>query len=200
MKFTPTVPEVDALPERLKLLSGAETIRGTPFQAVYNTLVRHRGEIVATEAAREAEIHELRFNPLKNYPLRNFLRFEYSAARRLAPGLNGFDEAIFQLGAAAVEPFFNSVAGRTMKILSGHEPHRLFSAVPSGYQLLLNGGKHAYEKNDLTCGTFSFFGDTLGPVHNSGIFDAALRQIYGVRAEFALEQSALTDFKFRMTW
>lgn len=200
MKFTPRMSEREALPKRIERLQGTETIRGVPGQGVASTLLQHCGAEQVMAALREADINETSFNPLKNYPLRAFLSFENAAATRLVGPLGGFDQAIFQLGAAAVDPFFDSVAGRTMKILSGHEPHRMLAAVPSGYQLLMNVGKHEYIKKDARYGIFCFSGDPLGPVHNSGIFDQALKRVYDINASFELESIDIMEFRLHIRW
>lgn len=200
MKFTPRVSERDALPKRIERLQGTESIRGTPCQGVASTLLQYCGAEAVVAALAEADLRETSFNPLKNYSLRSFLRFEFIAAMKLSGPLGGVDQAIFHMGAAAVDPFFDSVAGRTMKILSGHEPHRMLAAAPSGYQLLMNVGKHEYIKKDARYGIFSFSGDPLGPVHNSGIFDAALRRVYEINTSIELESIDIMEFKLHIRW
>ena len=111
-----------------------------------------------------------------------------------------FDEAVFKIGAAAVQLFFDSVAGKTMKLLAGKEPHRLLSAVPNGYSVLVNFGEREYQKSGDHAGVFTFRHELLGAVHTAGIFDAALRAVYGVDPTIALDSSSPVDFKFRISW
>lgn len=200
MKFVPPLPESIALPKRIEMLSGDETIRGTPFQAAYGVVAKYSGTKTAETICTEAGLTETKFNLLKKYSLREFLLFEQAAAKHLATTVGGFDEAVFQIGAAAVDIFFDSVAGRTMKILAGNEPHRMLNAVPNGYELLVNFGHREYVKTGDRSAKFIFRRELLGPVHTSGIFDAAFRQVYNLSLDIQLEATSPVDFVFHLNW
>jgi len=200
MNFAAPVPEKQALEARLAMVSPEHTIRGTPVEAMSRLLREACGHETATAVAKEAGFKSASFNMLQKYPLDQFLKFERLAAERIAHVTGSFDESIFKIGASAVHLFFDSVAGKTMKLLAGREPHRLLSAVPNGYSVLVNFGERDYVKTGERSGLFSFKHELLGPVHTAGIFDAALRAVYGVEPTIALESAALLDFKFRISW
>lgn len=201
MKFIPQVSEQQALATRIGMLAGEETIRGTPVEGMSRLLQSLCGPDALTAAAKEGGFTITSFNMLQKYPLRQVMLMERSAATQMSRVLSGgFDEAVFQMGAAAVQLFFDSVAGKTMKLLAGKEPHRLLSAVPNGYSVLVNFGQREYIKTGERSGTFKFHGELLGPVHTAGIFDAALRSVYEVDPKITLEAGSLTDFTFKMSW
>jgi uncharacterized protein (TIGR02265 family) len=200
MNFASLPPERDRLRERIKLLSGEETIRGTPFQAMHDLVARLGGSEDVDACRAAAQVAESSFNIMKKYSLRSFLLFEQAAAERLAIKLGGFEQAVFRLGAAAVDVFFDSVAGRTMKLLAGREPHRLLGSVSNGYSVLVNFGSRDYLRQSDRSGIFSFRGELLGAVHTAGIFDQALRTVYEVTPQIDVVDAELVDFKFKLSW
>lgn len=200
MMITPKEPEKMAMPQRIAKLTGRETIRGIPMRGICDMILRHGGQSELKRLCGEAGIVDIDFNPLKNYPLKQFLTLEHATAQFLAPVLGGFDNAVYQLGAAAVSPFFDTVAGQTMRLLARHEPHRLLSAVPNGYSLLLSAGRFEYFKTAQSEGTFYFSDDVLGPVHNSGVFDTGLKAVCDIRAKISLEQRGPLDYRFFLSW
>ena len=200
MNIAVPIPEKQAIERRLALVTDDLTIRGTPVEAMSRLVREAVGDEVATEVAKEAGFKTASFNMLQKYSLKQFLQFERAAAEHIAVITGGFDEAIFKIGAAAVHLFFDSVAGKTMKLLAGREPHRLLSAVPNGYSVLVNFGEREYQKSGDHAGVFTFRRELLGPVHTAGIFDAALRAVYAVDPTIVLDSSSPVDFKFRISW
>jgi uncharacterized protein (TIGR02265 family) len=200
MNFAAPVSEEQAIERRLAMATDDLTIRGTPVEALSRLIREVAGDEMATTVAKEAGFAGASFNMLQKYSLKQFLRFERAAAQHVAGITGGFDEAVFKIGAAAVHLFFDSVAGKTMKLLAGREPHRLLAAVPNGYSVLVNFGEREYQKTGEHSGVFTFRRELLGPVHTAGIFDAALRAVYSVEPTIALEPSTNVDFKFRISW
>lgn len=200
MNFAAPIPEQQAIERRLAMVTDDLTIRGTPVEATARLVREVAGVDVLMMVAKEAGFKAASFNMLQKYPLKQFLQFERKAAEHLAAVAGGYDAAIFKIGASAVHLFFDSVAGKTMKLLAGREPHRLLSAVPNGYSVLVNFGERSYEKTGERSGLFSFHYELLGPVHTAGIFDAALRAVYGIEPTIALEPTSNIDFRFRLSW
>ena len=200
LKFATPLTEEDAIGRRTSASGESDTIRGTPLQSICTVLARHLGREIADRTCVEAGLGETSFNVLRKYPLRSFLQLEAAAARRLAPIFGGFDQAVFVLGSAAVSLFFDSVAGRTMKILAGDEPHRMLGAVPNSYGMLVSFGRREYTRTGERTGTFAFGRELLGPVHSSGIFDAAFKSLYDLDVDIRLEQRSPVDFTFFLRW
>jgi|GEM_PF-2411248 len=110
-------------------------------------------------------------------------------------------KALASVGQVAVDTFFESVAGRTMKLLAGSDPHRLMTAAPPAYELVVSdGGKRSYTKTSPTSGSFQFSGDWIGPCHHYGVFSASIRQTCGLEVDIDVEQTTLTDFVLHVRW
>jgi uncharacterized protein (TIGR02265 family) len=200
MKIRPLVPESEAIPQRLAALTTDETIRGIIFQSVERALANAFGTNVLDETLAQAGLAGQRFDAMSKYSLRDFLVLQQHAAKRLAPAVGGYDEAVARIGATAVETFFDSIAGKTMALLAGKDPTRLLSAVPNGYGLLVSYGRRTWRQVNANSGVFTFEQEYLGPVHSFGTFDTALRVVHGVNARFELEAQGALGFSFRITW
>lgn len=199
MKINPKRPEADALPSRISLAPPEHCLRGVPFQGIEALLAQYGFEAQDKTLRKELDLPDS-FSTMTKYPLASFLRYEHRACELLSDPLYGYDEAVYRCGASAIEVFFATLAGRTMKALAGDNPHRLLTSVPNGYELLATFGKRQYHKLGPNGGRFVFTEDYLGPVHTCGIFDAAIRELHGVDANFELEQSAPLDFSFAIDW
>jgi uncharacterized protein (TIGR02265 family) len=200
MKVRPIIPESEALGQRRALLQGGETLRGIIFQSVDRAVIGALGAPAIAEIKVDAGLGDQSFDAMAKYPLADFLRFEDAAAKRMSAVVGGYDQAICRIGAAAVESFFDSIAGKTMALLAGKDPTRLLSAVPNGYGLLTSYGTRTWRQTGANSGVFAFNGEFLGPIHNYGTFETALRVVHGVDAKFVLEQQTVIDFSFRITW
>lgn len=195
MLFRPASAQLE-----LRIAEGDETaiIRGMFVTTTLDMVKERAGEEAAEEAAKV-----LRKTPrmMAKASLREFNELRLTALPHLL-GLNGSEgEALASIGTQAVDAFFDSVAGRTMKLLSGSDPHRLMSAAPQAYELVIfDGGHRTYEKTGPCSATFRFKGDWIGPCHHYGVFKAAIRQTCGVEVEIDIEQETLTDFELHVHW
>ncbi len=191
-------PASDQLQQRIAEGGDTAIIRGM-FVTTAIDMVKERSGEEAAEVVGRA----LRRKPrmMAKAPLKEFNALRLAALPHLV-GLNGSEgEALASIGTQAVDAFFDSVAGRTMKLLSGADPHRLMSAAPQAYELVIfDGGHRTYEKTGPCSATFRFKGDWIGPCHHYGVFKAAIRQTCGVEVEIDIEQQALTDFELHVHW
>ncbi len=134
-------------------------------------------------------------------PLKHFNAVRLGALPYLVGDSGSEAEALAAIGSEAVDAFFDSVAGRTMRLLSGSDPHRLMSAAPQAYELVVfDNGKRSYEKTSHHTGTFRFDGDWIGPCHHYGVFRAAIRQTCGVEVEIDIEQESVSNFSLHVSW
>lgn len=200
MKFRPTTPEEVALSHRRELLSGGETLRGIVFQSVDRALEKALGPDAVEQAKDAAGIPGQKHDAMSKYAMGDFLRYEEEAARLLAPSEGGFDLAVHRIGASAVDTFFDSIAGKTMALLAGKDPTRLLGAAPNGYGLLASYGERRFRQTGANTGVFDFTGEFLGPVHNLGTFDTALKLVHGADCKIELDQKTPLDFSFKLTW
>ncbi|GAB5544751.1 MAG: TIGR02265 family protein [Sandaracinaceae bacterium] len=200
MKFRPAMPEEVALPKRRELLAGDETLRGIVFQSVDRAIEKVLGPDAMAAAKEAAGIGDQKHDAMSKYPMADFLRYEEEAARLMATAAGGFDEAVHRIGASSVDTFFDSIAGKTMALLAGKDPTRLLGAAPNGYGLLASYGQRRFRQTSANTGVFDFTGEYLGPVHNLGTFDTALKLVHGADCTIDLDQKTPLDFSFKLTW
>ena len=193
-------PEEEALQKRVELSGDDSFVRGMFFVNTLEMLRRLTNEKTAEEVRSQSALAHEDCSAMRKYAMRHFLELEALAAQRLTDMLGGFDEGVAAMGAGTVEIFFDSVAGRTMKLLAGRDPHRMMSAAPNGYMLAVSDNAvREYQKTGERSGVFTFQRDCLGPCHNLGVFHAAITACE-VTPHIRLEQSSLVDFRFLVSW
>jgi uncharacterized protein (TIGR02265 family) len=200
MKVRRSPPEAEALPQRKAMVRHQDTMRGVVFQAIERELTRAAGPGAVAEVRTKAGLRHTHFDAMSKFPLMDFITYQEAAAEKLAPLVGGYDEAVWKMGGAAAEAFFDSIAGRTMALLAGRDPTQLLNAVPAGYTLLVSYGRRSWRQTKANEGHFSFEDEYLGPIHNLGTFDSALRVVHGVDPTFELEQQSPLNFTFVVRW
>lgn len=199
-QFRSNPPERDAIDARIALLSGQETIRGTPLEGLARAARTSLPEGVFEDLRAKAGFESSKFNPLLKYKLSQFLTLERDVAIGMSRSGLTFEKAIHRIGGAAIDVFFDSVAGRTMKALAEGEPHRLLGAVANGYGVLVNFGRRSYLRTGDRSAEFIFAQEYLGPYHSAGIFEFAFERVYGIPLRIELQQTSTVDFKFKLAW
>ena len=66
--------------------------------------------------------------------------------------------------------------------------------------VLHDPGHREYAKTGERAGVFTFSNDVLGPCHQLGTFDAAIRNACGIQPTIAVKQSTPTDYKLLVSW
>lgn len=199
-QFRSNQPERDAIDARIAMLSGTETIRGTPLEGLAHAARTMLSDATFEDLRIRAGFDSSKFNPLLKYKLSQFLTLERDVALAMSRSGLTFETAVHRIGGAAIDIFFNSVAGRTMKVLAEGEPHRLLSAVANGYGVLVNFGHRTYQRTGERSAEFMFTQEYLGPYHTAGIFEFAFDRIYKTPLRIELVQRSLVDFTFKLSW
>ncbi|MCC6812327.1 MAG: TIGR02265 family protein [Deltaproteobacteria bacterium] len=169
------------------------------FESTLESVARNVGESAANVLRDKLQFKE-RFSQLKKYPLRGLLTLQTLAAEQLAP-LCSFEEGVSRAAAVAVETFFDSIAGRTMKLLASREPHRLLGAAPNAYPLTLNDGStRSCTRVSDTHARFVFKNDLLGPCYQLGVFHTAVRLSCEIDSTITIRQTHACDFTFDVNW
>ena len=195
------MPEKQALKLREPEISAEHTVRGMFMTSTLECIRRVKGDEAMVKAAADAGFAGVSWGIMKKIPLAEFNHLRGVVAQALLPEVATIEEAISLIGGTAVDIFFESVAGRTMKLLAGKDPHRLMSAAPNGYVLAVEDGAHrTYEKVGESAGLFTFVGDRLGPCHQFGVFSTAIKTVCGVTIDVQVGQNKLLDFEFRASW
>lgn len=193
--------EEDALPLRTEAVKDSFTIRGMFLTNLVNLVKQHRGDDVANRVMASAKLSATTFGLATKYPLLEFMRLLHESVKELKGPLGSAEAAVSREGSSTVEIFFQSMAGRTMKLLAGRDPHRLVSAAVNGYGLAVTDDTvRRYERTGDNSCDFFFQNDVLGPCHNHGVFLAAIRDVHGLEPTIEIEQSALLDYVFHVRW
>lgn len=195
------VPENTARGLRVEKAADSFTMRGMFFVSILNAVRKAVDPGAAVELAGKAGVPVVDYGGLRKYPMRDFIKLQTEAAIRIQHILGSMEEGVARTGAAAVEDFFESVGGRTMKVLAGRDPHRLLSSAPNAYPLTATDeGKRAYQKTGETTGVFTFENDILGPAHNIGVFLAALKGVCDITPRIDVDQKDAFTFKLQLSW
>jgi uncharacterized protein (TIGR02265 family) len=191
-------PEAQQRPERLGKVSDAHWMRGMFFESTLEVVTRDLGSDAGTELRSKLSV--LEYGQLKKFGLREFLTLQSTVAEMLARR-SSFEEGVARTAGRAVETFFESIAGRTMKLLAGRDPHRLLGAAPNAYPLTANdGGERHYTRVDDKHALFAFRNDLLGPCHQYGVFKTAISLACDMDPSIVIKQTNPFDFDFEVSW
>jgi uncharacterized protein (TIGR02265 family) len=195
------MPEREQLSRRVQHIKDTHQMRGMFFTSTLELVRRMRGEATVLQVAQAAGFPDGKFSAMRKYPLKDFNTLRTHTAQTLEPDLGSIEAGVARIAGANVEIFFESVAGKTMMLLAGKDPHRLMGAAPNGYGLAVDDeGKRGYEKAGERKGTFWFLNDALGPCHHLGTFAAAITTVCQVTPVITVEQPTLLDFKLHVAW
>jgi uncharacterized protein (TIGR02265 family) len=159
-----------------------------------------RGGHPIPEVLAEAGIAISHYSFMGKYPLSDFMRLQTTCARRLEKSCGSFEGAVHELGRAALDIFFESLPGKTFRVLAGKDPQRMLAAAPDAYAFAISdAATRTHTRISERAGQMTFRADVLGPCHHVGVFAAALEGT-GQTFRFELEQSALTEFTIRASW
>lgn len=195
------MPERDQLSRRIEHIRDAHQMRGMFFTSTLELVRRKRGEAAVADVVKAAGFTDGKFSAMRKYPLKDFNTLRTVTAEALEQDLGSIEAGVARVAGANVEIFFESVAGKTMMLLAGKDPHRLMGAAPNGYGLAVDDeGKRGYEKAGEKQGVFWFTSDALGPCHHLGTFEAAINAVCQIQPKIRVEQTSLLDFKLHVSW
>jgi uncharacterized protein (TIGR02265 family) len=197
------IPEREGRPQRMQGLTDDQTIRGMFLTSTVEIVRREVGQADADAVVGAMRLEDPSFAALRKYPIRQFMELQLDAAERLAKHANNsLEEGVARTAAASVEIFFESVAGRTMRLVSSKNPHRLLGAAPSSYGLVITAEnwQRQYDKVSDRAGVFAFKGDRLGPCHHAGVFEAAIFVACDTRCTIGVKQTSAMDFALEVSW
>jgi len=167
-----TVDRARDLEQRLALATPDKTCRGLFLKGILQ-VVKSLGDASAVQRCLDAS-GQTRFTDFFTYPVSSQLRMTYTAAELLAPRTGGFDGALRLLGKQATADFMASLAGRTMLTLTGRDPVKMVSSLPTAFRASVSYGKHTVEWTGPRSGRLLLDGDLMPELFNSGILEAVL--------------------------
>jgi uncharacterized protein (TIGR02265 family) len=188
----------EELARRLALSIPGDTVRGSLF---LGTL-----DVVRTWAGEEAMLRcveaggEPRFMEFFNYPLGAFMRVNAGAARVLAPGCGGWDEAQRLLGQRAATDLLASAAGKALLLLSRCETRRLVGNLPSAYRAAVNHGERSVSWEGFCRGRVTMRRDFMPCSFHEGLLRAVLESTKAREVQVVGSRVDVLDSEYVLTW
>jgi uncharacterized protein (TIGR02265 family) len=186
------------LEQRLALATPDKTCRGIFLKGILQ-VVKPLGDASAVQRCLDAS-GQTRFTDFFSYPVSSQLRMTYTAAELLAPRTGGFDEALRLLGRQATADFMASLAGRTMLALTGRDPVKRVSSLPTAFRASVSYGKHTVEWTGPRSGRLLLDGDLMPASINSGILEAVLTEGDVKGAKVQGRQTGLVQCECLFSW
>ena len=112
-----------------------------------------------------------------------------------------YEEAVSMLASSSIDIFFESIAGKTFRVLAGRDPHRIIKGAAGAYSVAVyDEARRISARIGDKCAVLGFQNDMLGPCHHHGIATSAIRLATGVEVCIAVEQTTYFDFKLHINW
>ncbi len=186
------------LSERLAKIRPVDTVRGYTLNSLFRLVEAELGR-GAAEALRTEKVGRRPVDFL-SYPATDFLHVLFGISDLLARRF-GTREAVFrEAGAIGVRGFFESLVGRTLLSIAGHQdPRRFFSLVPSAYQTSVSYGERRVEQLEGNELRIVFLGDMMPVPFHVGVLEVAL-QVCGNPGTVQGRAHSLTESEYLIRW
>ncbi|MFL5348650.1 MAG: DUF2378 family protein [Hyalangium sp.] len=186
----------------LSLPSPAETVRGLFMNGLLHMVRNHGGELALKQCYEllADKRFERSFISFSSYPMSDFLRVLVAASQVLAPQFGSPDATARQLGATTVRDFLDSMAGKTLLLLSGGSPERLLSNVPAAYRAASNFGERTVTMKGDKCAIVTFLHDFLPLPHTEGVLLSVLQASNAKNPQIRSRALGPLDSEYELTW
>jgi uncharacterized protein (TIGR02265 family) len=187
---------------RILLATPEDTARGLFFNGVLSAVVSLGGDSALKQCHTQLndKRFERRFTDFSNYPVSDFLRLALAATRVLSPKLGGPEVTQQRLGVQATNDFLNSMAGRTLLLLSGDSPKRLVGNISSGYRSAVSYGERVVTMKDDTSAHVLMKRDFMLPLYNEGVFRALLEAVHARSPQVRARPLGQLDCEYELSW
>ncbi len=151
----------EELQQRLSLVPSGDMARGFVFTTTLDAVRREADEAVLQRCREAAEGQS--FIPFFNYSMRALLRLLYTAAWELADRHEGFEKAMWHLGARSAPDFLQSAVGKLLLAMSGLDTKRLVGGIPVAYPTIYDHGSCTLLWTGATSCQLRLHGNLLPP-------------------------------------
>ncbi len=188
--------EVEA---RVSVSQSQDRVRGMMFNELMVLVDKELGS-AALAQVRAVLPANTKYRDLVSYPISDFLKLMFAAADLLEPKLGSVDLAIRACGAATVDAFARTPAGRVFfGVLSLAGPARLLSQAQIGYTTVVTYGQRFYEETSETSGVITMNGDMQPLAYHEGVLEAVLRNV-GYDATVRGTSKGVLDSEYAIEW
>ncbi|HYI01258.1 DUF2378 family protein [Hyalangium sp.] len=187
---------------RIALAKPHDTTRGLFFNGVLAAVIALGGE----SALKQCHVQlndkrfEKRFIDFSNYPVSDFLRLALAATRVLSPQLGGPEATQRKLGMQAMRDFLNSMAGRTLLLLSGDSPKRVMGHLASGYRSVASYGERTVTMQGDNGARVVMKGDYMLPLYTEGVLQAMLEAVHAKNPQVRARPFGQLDCEYDLSW
>ena len=187
---------------RLAHATPQDTARGLFFNGVKAAVISLGGEAALQQCHTLLNDPrcEKRFIDFSSYPVADFLKMALAASRVLAPHLGGPENTQRRLGMQAMCDFLDSMAGRTLLLLSGDSPKRVMGNLVSGYRSAVSYGERSVTVQGENSARVTMKRDFMLPLYNEGVLLALLEAVHAKNPQVRARPITLLDCEYELSW
>ncbi len=187
---------------RIALATPADTARGLFFNSVLSAVKGFGGEAALSQCRSllDNPRFERRFVDFSSYPITEFLQLAMAASQVLSDQLGSQERTQRRLGMQSTRDFFNSMAGKTLLLLSGKSPQRILNNIPSGYRSAVSYGERTVTFQGDNAAHISFKRDFMLPLFTEGVMLAVLEAVEARDIQVHSRSLGVLDSEYEVSW
>ncbi|MCP3136727.1 DUF2378 family protein [Pyxidicoccus xibeiensis] len=178
--------------------SDEDTARGMFFQGTLDVVGFLGGEGAVARCKGVAGLWEI--NPVHMYPISKFLRMTSTAARLLAPQLDGFEGVLRRMGTQATVDFLSSMFGRDLMQTASGSPRKLLQSLGDSYRAAVSYGERYPLWTSEKSARFIMRRDFMPAAYHEGTLLSVLEAIGARDVRVHGRQVALLDSEYELSW
>jgi uncharacterized protein (TIGR02265 family) len=178
--------------------SEEDTARGMFFQGTLDVVGFLGGDGAVARCKGVAGLWEI--NPVHMYPISRFLRMTSTAARLLAPQLEGFEAVLRRMGTQATVDFLASMFGRDLMLTANGSPRKLLQSLGDGYRAAVSYGDRYPLWTGEKSARFIMKRDFMPAAYHEGVLQGVLEAIGARDVRVYGRQVALLDSEYELSW
>jgi uncharacterized protein (TIGR02265 family) len=184
----------------LRRLAASEddTARGMFFRGTLDVVGSLGGDGAVARCRGVAGLWEI--NALHMYPISRFLRVVSTAARLLAPQLDGFEGVLRRMGTQAMLDFTSSMFGLDLMETAGGSPRKLLQSLGDAYRTAVSYGERYPLWTGEKSARFIMRRDFLPVAYHEGSLRSVLEAVGARDVKVYGRQVALLDSEYEVSW
>ncbi|WP_224243452.1 DUF2378 family protein [Hyalangium gracile] len=186
----------------LTLPTPSDTVRGLFINGVLAVVRHHGGDAALKECFQLLgdKRFERSFVSFSSYPTADFVRVLVAASQVLSPQFGSPDATARHLGAATVRDFLDSMAGKTLMLLSGGEPQKMLANIPSAYRAASSFGERTVVAKGEKSAVVTFKHDFMPLAHTEGVLLAVLQASHARNPQVRSRSLGTLDSEYDVSW
>lgn len=196
--YVPPPLSADDLTTRVALATPRDNCKGMFFNGVLQAVETLVG---ASAKARCLSVTgEKSFIDFFNYPIALFLPMSYCATEALQQTSGGWANAFRRLGKQATSDFLATTVGKTLLMLTGSDPRRLLSAMPSVMKTSVSYGERSVVFRGANACTFVVKRDFMPHPYHEGVLTAAVESVAARQVKVEGIRTGVLDVDYQISW